>query len=238
MQVKFDIARHETLWTLILPQLDTIDLAHDPLHILRVYHWALQLAPEAKANSDLCGAAALLHDLINIPKESQHRSEGSELSAIAGTPLLKKSGYSQAEMSVIVDAIRTCSWSKGMPPHNPEGLALQEADRLDAIGSIGIIRTIACAQSMRTRGNSGIFYHPTDPMGRHGRMINDREYAIDHFYKKLLKIEPTFTLPSAKKEGSKRNTFMLQFLEEISHEIPKHPIDTHGMSEQRHTTKL
>ncbi|MGC6508781.1 MAG: HD domain-containing protein [Myxococcota bacterium] len=225
--------RHERLWSLIYPQIETEDLAHDPLHILRVYHWTCRLAPEANANVELSGAAALLHDLINIPKESQLRSTAADASANASHPWLIDSGYSKEECRVVMDAIRTCSWSKGASPLNPEGLALQEADRLDAIGAIGVMRNAACAQAMKRRGNSGSFYHRADPLATSERSLNDRHYAIDHFRIKLLKIAESLSLPSAKLEGVRRHKFMLSFLENLEYEIP-HPNLSSGLSRRQH----
>ena len=65
--------RHLILWNLVKSETDADDLAHDHLHVLRVYEWAIRLAPEANADSDLTGAAALVHDLVNIPKEHRDR---------------------------------------------------------------------------------------------------------------------------------------------------------------------
>lgn len=224
--------RHKQLWSLIHPHIDTEDLAHDPLHILRVYHWTCRLAPEAGANVELSGAAALLHDLINIPKESPQRSTAADESAKASHPWLLKSGFHPEECTVVMDAIRTCSWSKGESPVNPEGLALQEADRLDAIGAIGVMRNIACAQAMKARGNPGVFYHPEDPIAASQRHLDDRHYAIDHFRIKLLQIAKALTLPSAINEGTKRHQFMLHFLETLEHEIP-HSNSALGLPKQQ-----
>jgi uncharacterized protein len=229
---QFDIARHVVLWGLIRHHLDSTDLAHDQLHVLRVYHWAIQLAPEAGGDADLCGAAALLHDFVNVPKESELRSEASEQSALAGAEFILSAGYTKIEQDEIIKAIRTCSWSKGAKPLNPEGLALQEADRLDAIGAIGVMRNIACAQAMRLRGNLGLLYHPIDPKGT-SRVHNDRSYAIDHFPVKLLRIAEKLTLPSAVKEGQKRHAFMLNFLEVLTHEIPEFDFSDR-LSKRRH----
>ena len=64
------------------------DLAHDEEHVLRVYRWAVRLAAEVNVDPDLAGAAALLHDVVNIPKESDQRSMAADLSAIKGAEVL------------------------------------------------------------------------------------------------------------------------------------------------------
>ena len=153
--------RHNHLWK---PSYHlTHDDGHDWLHVQRVTKWCIKIAENIGANTDLAGAAGLLHDLINIPKESDLRSMGSTLSAQAGIQYLKDAGYSSEEIDTVTKAIATCSWSRGLSPTNIIGTVLQDADRLDAIGAIGVMRNIACAQAMRSRKQSGLFYHPKNP---------------------------------------------------------------------------
>ncbi|MEC7983830.1 MAG: hypothetical protein VX278_01620, partial [Myxococcota bacterium] len=158
-------------------------------------------------------------DVVNIPKESDQRTMASELSALKGRELLKEEDYSDEEIDAIVDAIRTCSWSKGLKATSKIGEVLQDADRLDAIGAIGVMRNIACAQAMTTRGSSGQFYHPDDPFGKDREELDDKRYAIDHFSIKLLKLTQSMNTEVAKKEAQRRHRFMLQFLFELAQEI-------------------
>jgi uncharacterized protein len=99
--------RHERIADHVEPP---ADLAHDRDHLLRVYRWAVRLAPEAGADPDLCGAAALVHDLVDVPKESVDRALGGERSAAASVPLLVEAGYTADEVAVVVEAVRTSSW--------------------------------------------------------------------------------------------------------------------------------
>jgi uncharacterized protein len=209
--------RHHKLWAEIAQNDD--DLAHDSEHILRVYRWAVQLAANEEEDPDLAGAAALIHDLINIPKESEERSLAAEQSAIAGIEVLPKAGYTEEEVQTIVEAVRTCSWSSGRAPTSKMGAILQDADRLDSIGAIGIMRNIACAQAMRSRGNPGSFYEPIDPFGKERQDLDDKKYAIDHFPIKLLKLARSMNTEAAKQEAERRHRFMLQFLFELAQEI-------------------
>ena len=219
-QPKWTHSRHALLWEKVEETLRAeCDLAHDWLHVYRVYQWAVQLAPEAGADGDLAGAAALIHDLVNIPKESADRPLGSELSAAKGASILPTAGYSPEESSAIVEAVRTCSWSRGLAPTSALGRVLQDADRLDAIGAIGIARNIACAQAMSSRGNRGFLYEPSDPLARGGRELDDKKHAIDHFSRKLLKLAKTMHLPSAKAEAARRHLFLETFLSELEQDL-------------------
>ena len=211
--------RHHALWTQVKTETDCTDLAHDHLHVLRVYDWALRLAPEAGADPDLTGAAALVHDLVNIPKEHRDRPLGSERSAEASRGLLGQAGYTVDEINQIVEAVRTCSWSRGLSPTNAIGTALQDADRLDALGSIGIARTFATAQAMSSRGQDGRFYDPEDPGATTARPLNDRKQPVDHFYAKLLKLADTMHTETARAEGARRHKRMEAFLGHLMDEI-------------------
>jgi uncharacterized protein len=206
--------RHERLWHLVEQRTDTADIAHDALHVLRVYDWAIKLAPEACADPDLTGAAALVHDLVNIPKEHRDRPLGSERSAEASRGLLDEAGYDPKERAVIVEAVRTCSWSRGLDPTNEVGMVLQDADRIDALGSVGI-----AAQAMSSRGQPSRFYHPEDPMADTSRTLDDSRQPVDHFFAKLLKLAATMHTETGKAEGLRRHRRMEQFLANLMEEI-------------------
>ena len=211
--------RHAVLWSLVSEQTDDIDLAHDGEHVLRVYRWALRLAPEAGADVELTGAAALVHDLVNIPKEHRDRPLGSELSARASQGLLEAAGYTAPECDAIVEAVRTTSWSRGLKPTSAMGAVLQDADRLDALGAVGIARTFATAQAMSSRGQDSRFYDPEDPLARSGRALDDKRQPVDHFFAKLLKLTDTMHTASAKTEAAKRHRRMEAFLADLEAEL-------------------
>ncbi|MBM75580.1 MAG: phosphohydrolase [Proteobacteria bacterium] len=216
-----EFPRHQPLLQLTQKTvMEDTDLAHDLQHIFRVYFWAIKIAQSENQDADLVGAAALIHDLINIPKESEQRKNASDLSATKGLSLLFESGYSSQEVMLITDAVSSCSWSKGEAPKNQLGAILQDADRLDAIGAIGVMRNIACAQAMSSRGNDGSFYHPQDPIYQKERSLDDRHFAIDHFFKKLLLLKEGFHTSIAQKESNRRHAFLLSFLDSLSLDLP------------------
>lgn len=211
--------RHPGLWRLLVPFLDDSDTAHDRYHLQRVYKWALRLAGEAGADPDLTGAAALVHDLVLIPKEADHRPLAGCRSADRAGPLLAEAGYEKGEIEAIGAAVRTTSWSRGLPPANAIAVALREADRLDALGALGIARNFATCQAMASRGHHTRFYHPADPTGRTGRPLDDTRQALDHFRIKLLKLSDSLTLSSARKEAARRHRFLEEFLEQIARDL-------------------
>ena len=196
------------------------ELAHDQSHILRVYAWALRLAPEAGADVELAGAAALLHDLVFIPKDDLARPQAGERSAVQALGVLAQAGYDEPASRRVAEAVRTCSWSRGLAATCAEGRVLQDADRLDAIGALGIMRTIACAQWMSRPPGGSAFYHPGVPFPSVGeRPLDDRHFAIDHCYAKLLKLGSAMQLPSAQAEARRRQAFLREFLAQLAHEV-------------------
>jgi uncharacterized protein len=210
--------RHRRLWREVAPWLPRADLAHDELHLRRVYGWAVRLAPEAGADPDLAGAAALVHDLVDVPKEDPGRPLAAERSADAARDLLARAGYASREIEEIAEAVRTSSWSRGLAATRPLGEVLQDADRLDAIGAVGIARTFACAQGMAGRGRALRLYDAEDPLGR-ARAVDEARNAIDHFATKLLRLAATMHLPTARAEATRRHAVMQAFLDELAREL-------------------
>ena len=209
--------RHDALWAIVAPLLPTAELAHDRDHVLRVYAWALRLAPEVGAEPDLAGAAALVHDLVNIPKDSPDRPLGSEASAQASRGPLAQAGYTETERQTIVEAVRTCSWSRGLAPTGPLGAVLQDADWLDALGAVGLARNLACAQGFAARSPSR-FYDPSDPLGVSGRLLDDVRNAADHLPRKLLRLARGMHTDTARAEATRRHAFLERYLGQLAHE--------------------
>ena len=212
--------RQQRLWSHVSASLDgQTDVAHDADHVMRVFRWAVHLARLEDADAELAGAAALVHDLVGIPNESPARATGSQRSADASAAILPLAGYTEPEISAIIEAVRTCSWSRGLAPTSSLGAVLQDADRLDAIGAIGVARNLMCAQGMASRGSGGSLYHPEDPLADSGRDLDDIRYAIDHYAIKLLKLADGMHTDAARREARRRHGFMLTFLEQLGSEL-------------------
>ena len=211
--------RHGLVWQAVELRLPPGELAHDRFHIERVYRWSLRLAHEAGADADLTGATALVHDLAFVPKDSPDRAQGGERSAILAGEVLSAAGYALSDTSDIAEAVRTSSWSRGLAPTNALGVVLQDTDRLDAIGAVGLLRTVACAQYMSRPQRPGRFYHDADPFADSARALDDKAQAIDHCYAKLLKLAEGLRLPTARAEGAVRHAALLNFLNDLRREL-------------------
>ncbi len=189
------------------------DPAHDFDHIIRVYKNAEKLSKKEKANTKLVLCAVLLHDIINYKKSDTRSKNSSTKSAIRARQILSKYNFSNSEIKVITDAILDHSFSKNKTPSTLEGKILQDADRLDAIGAIGIARAFAVSGA-----EARPFYSGVDPFCSK-RTPDDQKWTVDHFYRKLLKLEKLMNTKSAKIEAKKRTKVLKNFLSELKQEI-------------------
>jgi uncharacterized protein len=189
------------------------DPAHDFEHIMRVYKNAEKIGKKEKANMKLVRAAALLHDIVSYPKSDKRSKKASTQSALKAAQILKRQKYSAHEIGIITQAIGEHSFSKGIVPSTLEGKVLQDADRLDALGAIGIARTFAVGGTEKRS-----FYSKNDPFC-HARTPNDQIWTLDHFYKKLLLLEKMMNTTTAKKEARHRTKTMKRFLDDLKKEI-------------------
>lgn len=190
------------------------DSAHDFAHILRVYNNAKKISKKEKANVKLVLSAVLLHDIVSYPKSDKRSKLSSSESAKEARKILSNlGGYSSTEINLVCDAILDHSYSRGRTPKTLEGKILQDADRLDAIGAIGIARVFAVGGSEQRS-----FYNNNDPFCKN-RDPNDKFWTIDHFYQKLLKLEHIMNTKSAKMEAKRRTKIMKSFLQELKKEI-------------------
>ena len=189
------------------------DPAHDFEHVMRVYNNAQKIAKKEKANQKLVLSAALLHDIISYPKSSKRSKLSSIESAKKSKSILKKYDFTIEEINIISDAIAEHSFAQNKIPQTIEGKILQDADRLDALGAIGIARVFATSGSLNRP-----FYKIDDPFCNN-RKPDDNHWAIDHFFNKLLKLQSLMNTKSGKIEAKKRTNVLKIFLKQFKSEI-------------------
>jgi len=189
------------------------DSAHDFDHIMRVFKNAKNICKHENANEKLVLSAVLLHDIVSYPKSDKRSKLSSIRSAEKSKSILKKFNFTKEEIRIISDAIRDHSFSRNKIPVTLEGKILQDADRLDAIGAIGIARVFAVGGSEKRP-----FYNVMDPFCKH-RTPDDKMWTLDHFYRKLLKLESLMNTKSGKLEAKKRTKILKTFLNDLKKEI-------------------
>ena len=189
------------------------DSAHDFEHVMRVYKNAQQICKKEKANEKLILSAVLLHDIVSYPKSDKRSKFSSVESAKKSKRILKKYDYTDDEIAIIHDAIKDHSFSQNKIPTTIEGKILQDADRLDALGAIGIARVFATGGSLKRP-----FYNFNDPFCN-TRIPDDKIWTLDHFFQKLLKLESLMNTKSGKIEAKKRTKVLRNFLNQLKQEL-------------------
>lgn len=193
------------------------DSAHDLSHLHRVALWTCQiLGSRDPLAIEEAVCAALLHDLVNVPKNHPDRARASEFSADAARPILRAAGFPEASVEKIALAVRQHSFSRGEKPESDLAKALQDADRLEALGAIGIMRTYSTGVRMGTK-----YFHPEDPWAKR-RKLDDSAFSLDHFFVKLLSLPDTMNTAAGREEALRRVRPMEAFLESLGRELGDH----------------
>jgi uncharacterized protein len=192
---------------------ESADAAHDLNHILRVVKVAKQLAEEEKADLAIVVPAAWLHDCVSLPKNHPERHLASAMAGDKAVEFLTAINYPKEYHTEIYHAIRAHSFSAKVIPESLEAKIVQDADRLDALGAVGIARCMQVSGALNRA-----LYSADDPFCEK-RAPNDANYSIDHFYNKLFRIVETLHTGSAKREGKRREAVMHTFLEQLAQEI-------------------
>ncbi|MBQ7059369.1 MAG: HD domain-containing protein [Firmicutes bacterium] len=166
---------------------------HGADHTLRVYHNAMMIAKEEPScDPTIVMLAALMHDA------DDHKLFHTENNANARA-FLKSLEIPDERIETICEAINSVSFSqnKGSVPRTLEGQIVQDADRLDAIGAVGIARTFAYG-------------------GEHGRSM---EETVQHFYDKLLLLKDMMNTNPAKRIAEERHAYLVSYLKELEAEL-------------------
>jgi uncharacterized protein len=187
--------------------------AHDFFHVERVVNNAITIARAESANEPIVATAALLHELFNLPKSHPDSHRSGDICADHARDLLLREGAPADLVAPVVAAIRDHAFSKGVQPEALESKVLQDADRLDALGAIGLARMWATCADMKRP-----FYCADDPFCR-SRTPDDKNWGLDHVFRKLLVIPLRLHLPASREIAKRRTRFIQVYLDELESEI-------------------
>ena len=185
---------------------------HDWWHIYRVWNLAKNIAGKEGANLMVVELSALLHDIADWKFNNGDEAAGPEKAA----NWLIQNDADQKLIDAVCEIISTLSYkgaAVATPMRTIEGKVVQDADRLDAIGAMGIARTFAYG------GNKNrLIYHPDEPPVMHQSFEDYKKntgHTINHFYEKLLLLKDRMNTQSAKKLAEKRHLFMEDYLDQF-----------------------
>lgn len=190
-----------------------VDAAHDLTHVRRVVSNARRLAALERARMEIVLPAAWLHDCATIDKDSPLRSTASTLAAQTAYDFLSESSYPAELIPDVRHAVEAHSFSAGIAPRTREAMVVQDADRLDALGAIGISRCLMLGGAMGRP-----LYNPREPFPD-TRTPDDTANVLDHFYLKLLRISGTMVTTAGQTEARRRTAFMRDYLRQLGQEI-------------------
>lgn len=182
------------------------DGAHDGAHLERVWRNAQALlAQHREADALVVMAACYLHDLVNLPKNDPERNQASRRSAQLARHQLAWMGFPPDRLDAVAHAIEAHSFSANIAAESLEAKIVQDADRLDGLGAVGLARMFYIAGRM----GSGLA-HPEDPLGL-AREFDDRSYALDHIMVKLAKLPDMMQTAGGRALAAERLASLMAF---------------------------
>lgn len=184
---------------------------HDFHHTMRVYRLALQIAEREKADLQIVKLAALLHDVDDVKLSPETYADKKN-----AVSFMKKSGVSDEMIDRVCRIIEEVSFAgtDSVVPSTIEGKCVQDADRLDAMGAIGIARTFAYGGS-KGRKIYDPEIKPLLSMNQEEYRRNQNSTSVNHFYEKLLLLRDMMNTEAAKEIASHRHAVMESYLEEF-----------------------
>jgi len=209
------MTEHKLIQTTIAFVKKTLEKAeggHDWFHIERVYHTATHIAQSEKVNVQIVALGALLHDIADAKFHDGDETVGPQVA----TTFLIKHNVDSAVIEHVIQIIKHISFKGGNAAQDfksPELNVVQDADRLDALGAIGIARTFNYGGFKNRK-----LYDPDIPPNL---SMTPSEYrastapTINHFYEKLLLLKDRMNTKTGKKMAEQRHHFMKNYLKQF-----------------------
>jgi uncharacterized protein len=188
------------------------DAAHDINHVKRVVKNTQYLTDIERANSLITLPSAWLHDCVAVAKDSPLRAQGSRLAAEAASGFLAGISYPEELLPEVFHAIEAHSFTAAVPTRTKEAAIVQDADRLDSLGAIGIARCLLVGGRLNLQ-----LLNQDDPFCD-DREPDDSQFTIDHFYAKLFKLPDTMKTEAGRVEAQRRAKLMTRYLDDLRKE--------------------
>ena len=194
-------------------EMQDADPGHDLAHVRRVVNAAILIGETEGASAEVVLPAAWLHDCVVVPKNSPQRSQASRMAAERAADFLGQVGYEGALIPAIEHAIVAHSFSARVTPETLEAKVVQDADRLEAIGALGLARCLMTGGAMGTQLVDAEEPFPVI------RMADDAVSSVDHLFVKLLRLPQIMQTAMGKAMAGKRVAFLELFLRELADEL-------------------
>ncbi|MDN8555853.1 phosphohydrolase [Citrobacter werkmanii] len=191
------------------------DAAHDISHFRRVWKTSQKLSQDASVDWLVVLTACYFHDLVSLPKNHPDRHRSSVLAAQETRRMLRRDfpDFPQHSIPAVCHAIEAHSFSAKIAPETIEAKIVQDADRLEALGAIGLARVFAVSGALGVA-----LFDAEDPFARQ-RGLDDKQYALDHFQTKLLTLPLTMQTKQGRHLAQHNADFLLTYMAKLSAEL-------------------
>lgn len=191
------------------------DAAHDLAHFRRVWRTARQLAQGVGVDELAILTACYFHDIVSLPKNDPQRHRSSQLAAEKTRRILAAdfADFPAERYCTVMHAIEAHSYSADIAPRTEEARIVQDADRLEALGAIGLARVFAVAGALNVA-----LFDADDPFAE-SRALDDRAFALDHFQRKLLRLPATMQTARGRALAQENARFLVHYMAKLSAEL-------------------
>lgn len=191
------------------------DAAHDVSHFRRVWKTAQTLMQGQQVDGLVVLAACYFHDIVSFAKNHPQRHQSSVLAAQKTAEILANDfpDFPDSAVPAVRHAIEAHSFSAGIAPLTLEAKIVQDADRLESLGAIGLARVFAVSGAM-----GAALFDGNDPFAAE-RELDDKAYALDHFRCKLLKLPATMQTAKGRELAAHNADFLVHYMAKLSAEL-------------------
>lgn len=191
------------------------DKAHDIAHLRRVWQTAQRIMQGTDADPLVILAGCYFHDIVNLPKNHPERHLASAMAAAETRIILQRdfADFPADKIPATLHVVHAHSYSAGVNPETPEAKIVQDADRLESLGAIGLARVFYISGAL---GQS--LFDSNDPLGQN-RPLNDGEWALDHFQQKLLKLPRTMQTAEGRRLAEFNAEFLVTYMAKLCAEL-------------------
>jgi len=191
------------------------DSAHDIFHLKRVWKTAQHIMVDTDANGLVVLTACYFHDIVNLPKDSPQRKQASSLAAEETIRILEThfSDFPVEHYEAVAHAVRAHSFSAAIVPETIEAKIVQDSDRLESLGAIGLARVFYVSGAL-----SRPLFDSADPLAEY-RELDDSHYTLDHFQTKLLKLPETMQTEVGRALAKHNANFLVHYMAKLCAEL-------------------
>lgn len=191
------------------------DKAHDIAHLRRVWMSAQRIMADSEANPLVVLTACYFHDVVNLAKNHPERHLASTYAASETQRILQQDfiDFPAELIDAVAHAVKAHSFSAAITPETLEAKIVQDADRLESLGAIGLARVFYTAGAL----NRPLF-DSEDPLGKE-RELNDVHWTLDHFQKKLLRLPETMHTATGRALAEHNADFLVRYMAKLCAEL-------------------